>query len=80
MAWRRAFIRAIRSFLQACAAALLAFLVVVGKDSTFDWANLKVEGSKLAFALILAFGYALVSFIHNALEDNFGAGEATFKG
>lgn len=67
---RDAAIRALRTFLQACAGLLLVFFTAVKGDGTF--VNLKVHGATLAFGLLLAFGAALVSFIQNLLEQRWG--------
>lgn len=81
MIWQPAALRALRSFLQGCVATLVAFAAWLGAQSALDWGNIKVQGSKIALGLLLAATYALISFIHNFLELNWG-GEAVkrFRG
>lgn len=79
--WKPAFMRGIRSFLQGCLVALLAFAAFLGKASAFNWVDIQVEGSKLVLGLALACLYGIISFIQNLLEDNWGGERAQrFKG
>ena len=77
MVWKPAVIRAVRSFLQGCAAVLLVFLTALGKDG---WVAVSLEGERLLLGLTLAAGYALVSFIQNFLELNTGLGDSKIRG
>lgn len=80
MLWKPALLRAVRSFLQGCVTAMLAFLLYLGKQSAFNWVEIKIEGSKLLLGLTLALGYAVVSFLQNLLEDNTKVGRKVPKG
>lgn len=81
MVWKPALIRAMRSFLQGCVAVLTAFSVWLGAQSFLDLGDLKVQGNKVVLGLMLAATYALISFLQNVIELNWGgAGIAKLRG
>lgn len=73
MIWKPAFMRGVRSFLQGCLTMVTAFVLWLGTQSTFNWVEIKVEGSKMLLALSLAIGFGVISFLQNLIEDNWGS-------
>jgi hypothetical protein len=66
MKLKGAFIRAIRSALQAFVAASGIGALAVLRD----WADIKQLGISLALALVFALATFIVSFAQNVIEDN----------
>lgn len=78
MSWKPALIRAVRTLLAACLAVLLSFYLAVKEDGTFI--NIKAHGEVLLFGFFLALVLAVVTLLHNLLEDNTEVGRKVPKG
>jgi hypothetical protein len=63
-------IRALRTIVQAAAAAVGVFYAAVAADGVVDIVEIKAKGEPLAYGIFLAVVAATIAFLQNLTEDN----------